>query len=95
MAEVVLLNHEKVTAGVIQLLLEEISYKATPDALVEKVEIDAADLKIGDTVKVKDLDIAKNENIDLLTSPDAIVVSVSEVRNTEDAAETESEDTDA
>mgnify|MGYP003279791065 FL=1 len=94
-AEVVLLNHEKATAGVIQLLLEEISYKATPDALVEKVEIDAADLKIGDTVKVKDLDIAKNENIDLLTSPDAIVVSVSEVRNTEDAAETESEDTDA
>ena len=94
-AEVVLLNHEKVTAGVIQLLLEEISYKATPEALVEKVEIDAADLKIGDTVKVKDLDIAKNENIDLLTSPDTIVVSVSEVRNTEDAEETESEGADA
>ena len=36
-AEVVLLNHEKVTDGVVQLLLEEIAYNALPAALVEKI----------------------------------------------------------
>ena len=39
-AEVILLNKEKVTEGVLEQLLEEIAYKATPEELVEKVEID-------------------------------------------------------
>ena len=39
-AEVVLLNHEKVKSGVVELLLEEISYEALPENLIEKVEID-------------------------------------------------------
>ena len=37
---------------------EEIAYKATPEELVEKVEIDCATLRLGDTLKVADLDIA-------------------------------------
>ena len=54
-AEVVLLNHDKVTDGVVQLLLEEIAYKALPAALVEKIEIDVGDMHVGDSIKVKDL----------------------------------------
>lgn len=38
-AEVVLLNHDKVKSGVVELLLEEISYEALPENLVEKVGI--------------------------------------------------------
>ena len=91
-AEVVLLNHEKVSTGVIQLLLEEISYKATPDNLIEKIEIDAGNLRAGDTVKVEDLDIAKNQHIDLTTPLDAVVVSVSEVHNTAEAEEESTEE---
>ena len=75
-AEVVLLNHDKVTDGVVQLLLEEIAYKATPEELVEKVEIDCATLRLGDTLKVADLDIAKNDKIDLQTDLDAPIVSI-------------------
>ena len=75
-AEVILLNKEKVTEGVLEQLLEEIAYKATPEELVEKVEIDCATLRLGDTLKVADLDIAKNDKIDLQTDLDAPIVSI-------------------
>ena len=75
-AEVILLNKEKVTEGVLEQLLEEIAYKATPEELVEKVEIDCAALRLGDTLKVADLDIAKNDKIALQTDLDAPIVSI-------------------
>ena len=75
-AEVILLNKEKVTEGVLEQLLEEIAYKATPEELVETVEIDCAALRLGDTLKVADLDIAKNDKIDLQTDLDAPIVSI-------------------
>jgi large subunit ribosomal protein L25 len=75
-AEVILLNKEKVTEGVLEQLLEEIAYKATPEELVEKVEIDCAALRLGDTLKVADLDIAKNDKIDLQTDLDTPIVSI-------------------
>ena len=75
-AEVILLNKEKVTEGVLEQLLEEIAYKATPEELVEKGEIDCAALRLGDTLKVADLDIAKNDKIDLQTDLDAPIVSI-------------------
>ena len=75
-AEVILLNKEKVTEGVLEQLLEEIAYKATPEELVEKVEIDCATLRLGDTLKVADLDIAKNDKIDMQTDLDAPIVSI-------------------
>lgn len=80
-AEIVLHNHEMVVSGVLQQQMEEISYRAYPADLVEKVEIDVSTLKVGDSIKVKDLEIAKNEKIDLLTDPDATVVTVTEVHN--------------
>ena len=90
-AEVILLNKEKVTEGVLEQLLEEIAYKATPEELVEKVEIDCATLRLGDTLKVADLDIAKNDKIDLQTDLDTPIVSIlasnNEVLEDEDAEE--------
>lgn len=90
-AEVILLNKEKVTEGVLEQLLEEIAYKATPEELVEKVEIDCAALRLGDTLKVADLDIAKNDKIDLQTDLDAPIVSIlasnNEVAEDEEAEE--------
>ena len=80
-AEVILLNHEKRTEGVVEQMLQEISYKAVPAALVEKVEIDVSDLKVGDSIKVKDLPIAADKDIDLITDPETTVVVVAEPRN--------------
>ena len=88
-AEVVLENHDKVASGVLQLLLEEVPYRALPGDLIEKVMVDVGNLKVGDSIKVGDLDMAKNEKVDLLIDPETIIVTVSESRNVveEDTAE--------
>ena len=80
-AEIVILNREAVKNGVLQEDLSEVSYRAYPSALVERTTLDAAGLKVGDTVRVKDLDIAKNKDIDLKTDPEAVVLSVIPVHN--------------
>ena len=80
-AEVVLVNHEKVQSGVVEQKLEEIAYKALPEALVETVEVDLSGLKPGDVVKVKDLAIAADKDVVLATDPDAVVVTVTVPHN--------------
>ena len=88
-AEVVLLNHEKVKSGVVELLLEEISYEALPENLIEKVEIDLDGKTAGDTIRVKDLPIATAEGINLKTNPEETDVQVTEVHNAPEDEETE------
>ena len=46
-------------------------------------------MKLGDSIQVKDLDIAKNKDIDLITNPETTVVAVTEIHNqpVEDAEE--------
>ncbi|MCD8366066.1 MAG: 50S ribosomal protein L25 [Clostridiales bacterium] len=93
-AEIVIRNHEKVQHGVVRILLEEIAYKALPSALVETVEIDLDGMKPGDSIKVSDLPIADNSDVDLITSRDSVVVTVSESHAsvTDEAEETEEEE---
>ena len=90
-AEIVLHNKEMVVGGVVDQLLTEIAYKAEPSALVEKVIVDCSTLKLGDTLKVADLDIAKDKDIDITTHMDAPVVSVIAPRNAEIPEDTEEE----
>ena len=87
-AEIRLLNHDKVTTGVLQQLMEEIPYKAVPAALVEKIELDVGNLHVGDSIKVRDLAIASDKDVDLMADLDAVVVTVSPVKNA-DASEAE------
>ena len=93
-AEIHLINADKLVAGVPQQMLNEVDFKALPSALVEKIELDIGDLKVGDTIRVKDLDIAKDKDVDLSTDLDATVVTITEVKGsaaadeeTEEAAE--------
>ena len=90
-AEIILLNHEKIIEGILQQRLAEIAFQALPDALVDKIEIDVGDMKIGDAVLVKDLPIASAEGIELTTDPEAIVVAVTRAHNVavEETEETE------
>lgn len=80
-AEVFLLNHEKVNTGLVNQMLHEVAYKAVPAALVEKIEIDVGDMKLGDSIQVKDLDIAKDKDVELITNPETTVVAITEVHN--------------
>ena len=92
-AEVHLLNEDKLVAGVPQQMLHEIAFKALPSALVDKVEVDVGDMKVGDTLRVCDLPIAHTEGLDLTTEEDATVVTITEVHAApaEDTDEAEEE----
>ena len=96
-AEVILLGQDDVQAGVVQQMLQEVTYKALPADLVDKIKVDVSHMKVGETLKVKDLDIAKNPAIDLHTSPDATVATVIEVHNpaVEEDADAEGEAAEA
>ncbi|MDD3404291.1 MAG: 50S ribosomal protein L25 [Hespellia sp.] len=90
-AEVTLLNHDKLAEGVVQQNLQEISYSALPAALVDRVEIDLADMKIGDIIKVKDLAMAKNKDVELHCELEAVVIAVNAAHVQEEAEDTEEE----
>ena len=66
-AEIVLCNHEKVTEGVLEQHLEEVAYRALPAALVEKIELDVGNMRVGDSIYVKDLAIASDKDVHLMT----------------------------
>lgn len=89
-AEIHLLNHEKVTTGVLQQMLKEVSYRALPSALVEKIELDVGGMRVGDTIRVRDLAIASDKDVQLQTDLDTVVVEVYASKNT--AADEDVED---
>lgn len=90
-AEIVLQNRDKVAGGLVEQLLAEISYKAVPEALVDKIDVDCSKLKLGDTLTVADLDIAKNKDIEIVTHMDTPVVSVIAPKGNVPEEETEEE----
>ena len=57
-AEIVLVNHEKIAEGVLQEDLNEVAYMAYPASLVDQVMVDVGEMKIGDVIRVKDLSLA-------------------------------------
>jgi len=89
-AEVVIENADKVKSGILQIELKEVSYSALPEDMVDKIIIDASTLSVGDSVKVKDLDIASNKKIHLHTDVEAVVVAIIEAKTkTVDVEESE------
>ena len=74
-AEIHLVNLDKLAAGVPQQMLQ----------------VDVGDLKVGDTIRVADLPIAKDKDVDLMTDVDATVVTITEVHVK--ASDLEAEDT--
>ncbi|MDD3219858.1 MAG: 50S ribosomal protein L25 [Lachnospiraceae bacterium] len=76
-AQIVLTNTDAVV-GYLAHSLSEISYKAIPSELVEKIEIDASKVAINTSVLVGDLDIAKNDKVELITPADTLILHVSE-----------------
>lgn len=92
-AEIVMINPDKVVSGVPQETLKEISYRALPSALIDRINIDVGDMKVGETIRVCDLDIAKNKEISLITPLDDVVVTVTPVHNSVPVSDTENEET--
>ena len=80
-AEIITVNHEKITEGALQQTLEEVAYKALPAYLIDEVKVDVGHMKIGYTIHVRDLPIASDENIKITTDLDAIVATVAAIHN--------------
>lgn len=76
-AQIVLINKEKIPVYVQQVLFD-VPYKALASKLIEKVEIDLEGMQAGDSIKVKDLDIANDKDIEILIDTDSLVVSIIE-----------------
>ena len=86
-AEIVLVNHEKIAEGVLQEDLNEVAYMAYPASLVDQVLDDVGEMKIGDVIRVKDLSLAADPDITIKTNPESIVVSLMASHNVEAPAE--------
>ena len=80
-AEIQLINHDKVQAGVLQEMLQEISYRALPKDLIDRVKVDVGEMQVGDTIRVKDLEIASRKEIEILSDPESVIVTVTAVHN--------------
>ena len=94
-AEIILENEEKVVSGVLQDELKEVAYKAFPADLVDKIKVDVSGMKIGDTLRVKDLESAQNKNVHITTDLEAVIATVTPVHNVVPETETETEETAA
>jgi len=76
-AKIELINKEKMPLYIQQVLFDT-PYRTIASKLIEKIEIDLDGMHAGDCIKVKDLDIAKDDDIELLIDSDSLVVSLIE-----------------
>lgn len=74
-AQIILINKEKIADTILQPL-HELSYRALPADLFDKIEIDMEGRVAGDILRVSDLEAWQNEAIEVRTSPDSIVFSI-------------------
>lgn len=86
-AQVLLSGRDSVTEGVVMQLMNEIPYSALPADMVETVEISVAGMTAGDIVLVGDLDISKNEKVEVLVPDDTPVITITVPRTIEDEEE--------
>lgn len=95
---IVLINREdiKTQPSILTQQLDEIEIESLPKDLPGDIEVDVADMQIGDTISLGDLEIAKNEGITLLRDLDDVICALSEfVEEDLDALEDEELDLDA
>ena len=91
-AEIVLHHKEKVVEGILEQQLEEIAYKAVPEALIDKVDVDGSKRRLGDRWKGAELEIVKNKDLEIITHMDTPVVSVIASKDNIPVEETTEED---
>lgn len=74
-AKIELENRDKIPVYIQQNLFE-LPYRARAAHLTETVSVDLAGMHAGDCVRVRDLDIARDDDIELLADPESVVLSL-------------------
>ncbi len=80
------------SAFVVQEQLNEIELQTIPKYLPQHIDVDASLLKSVDVIKVGDLDIYKDENIEILSDPEQIVALLTTASKQEAAVTEEQEE---
>lgn len=83
----------KVQPSVLMQILNEIEVECLPADLPSEAVVEVQDMEIGDTVTVEDLDIFKDEKVEIFMDPEETVATLTEPR--EEEIEEEVEEVDA
>jgi len=89
---VILSGREKVEASttVVQQQIMELELQCLPKYIPQSVVVNVSGLELGHSIKVNDLDIANNENIEILDDITGIVVSLIASSKSEEPVEQDS-----
>lgn len=77
------------TSGVIEQQLMEVELQCLPKFIPQYISVDVSNLEFGDVIKVSDLDIAKDENYELFTELNELIVSLTASSKHEEVEEKE------
>ncbi|WP_300408982.1 50S ribosomal protein L25 [Lagierella sp.] len=83
----------KVQPSVLMQILNEIEVECLPADLPSEAVVEVQDMEIGDTVTVEDLDVFKDEKVEIFMDPEETVATLTEPR--EEEIEEEVEEVDA
>ncbi|UHR03378.1 50S ribosomal protein L25 [Peptoniphilus sp. GNH] len=94
---VVLENRDeiRVQPSILFQSLDEVEIEVLPGDLPSEAVFDVQNMQIGDVITVADLDVSKNDKIEVLTEADTTVASLSEPKSEEEIDEELSADTSA
>lgn len=78
-------------ATILQEQMSEIEISALPQHLIDYISIDVSKYTLGDTVHVSDLDLSNDENIEVLSSPESLVFTITHAAKYEEETPEEEE----
>ncbi|NLC42655.1 MAG: 50S ribosomal protein L25 [Clostridiales bacterium] len=79
---------------VLQQQLMEIELQCLPMYIPQSVQVDVSELKFGENITIGDLDIAKDENIEILSDLGDVIASLTAAHVEEEEEDAETEDAD-
>jgi large subunit ribosomal protein L25 len=77
--------------GILQIEMHEVMVRCMPNKLPSSVDMDISKLHIGDKLLVSDLKV--NKDVEILTDPEAVLVTILAVQKLDEALEPAAEDT--
>jgi len=72
--------------AVVQEQIKDVEIQALPQYLPEVVIVDASKLTKGEPIKIKDLDLFNDENVEILEDPEQVVISLTVSSAADEAA---------
>lgn len=96
MVPVVLLHRDeiRVQPSILLQMIDEIEVECLPGDIPAQAEVDVENMQIGDVITIADLDVSKNEKVNVLIDENEPVASLNEPQE-ESAQEEEEESTEA